>query len=51
MIGGRLESDNEPIFEQLKQSSGGRIAVFATASEYPLEVGRDTLRDLEAHGI
>ena len=35
MIGGRLESDNEALFEALKFHSNGRIAVLAMASRYP----------------
>lgn len=46
IIGGRLELDNDDIFGQLRTITGGRIAVFATASNYPDEVGAETVEEL-----
>lgn len=51
LIGGRLEYDNHAIFKALREASGGRIAVFATASEVPDEVGGEMVDDLHSHGI
>lgn len=51
MIGGRLESDNSPLFHAMKARSGGRIAVFAMASSVPLEVGQELVDDFHAYGF
>jgi cyanophycinase len=51
MIGGRFESDNRPLFAALKTHSGGRIAVLAMASGYPLEVGQELVDDFRFYGI
>lgn len=51
MIGGRFESDNEPLFDAIRRLSGGRIAVLAMASGYPTEVGQELVDDFVAHGI
>ncbi len=50
MIGGRLESDNQPLFEALKLHSRGRIAVLAMASRYPREVGEELVEDFQFYG-
>jgi cyanophycinase len=51
MIGGRLESDNRPLFEALKTLSNGRIAVLAMASGFPEEVGRELVEDFHSYGV
>ncbi|MGF1528848.1 MAG: cyanophycinase, partial [Candidatus Competibacterales bacterium] len=51
IIGGRLEADNRAVFDALKQKSQGRIAVFATASEIPDEVGGETVEDFTRYGF
>ena len=51
IIGGRLESDNTAIFSKMKALSGGRIAIFATASGVPEEVGPETVEVFEQHGF
>jgi cyanophycinase len=50
-IGGRLESDNAALFAELKRLSQGRIAVLATASSLPEQVGQDAVEVMVAHGI
>ena len=51
MIGGRLESDNQPLFEAMKAHCGGRIAVLAMASSVPLEVGQELVDDFHSYGF
>ena len=51
MIGGRLESDNAPLFEALRARCGGRMAVLAMASGYPEEVGQELVEDFQRYGI
>ena len=51
MIGGRFESDNQPLFDALKTHSQGRIAVLAMASGYPLEVGQELVDDFRHNGM
>jgi cyanophycinase len=51
VIGGRFEFDNYAIFEEMKRYSGGRMAVFATASEEPEEVGQEMVEDLRHYGF
>ncbi len=51
MIGGRLESDNEPLFAAMKARCGGRIAVMAMASGYPEEVGQELVEDFQHYGV
>lgn len=51
LIGGRLEPDNIPIYTALHAMCAGRIAVLATASLIPDQVGPDTVTDFAAHGI
>ncbi len=50
-IGGRLESDNEKLFAELRRLSGGRICVLATASSMPEQVGQDAAEALTQHGM
>ena len=50
LIGGRFESDNEALFERLKELCHGRIAVLAMASGYPLEVGQELVEDFRSYG-
>lgn len=51
IIGGRLEPDNAAVFTALAERAGGRIAVLATASQLPHEVGPETVGDFRRHGI
>jgi len=51
LIGGRLEPDNASVYAALKEMSGGRIAVLATASLIPDEAAASTLADFALHGI
>lgn len=51
VIGGRLEDDNAAIYDEMRRLSGGRIAVFATASSVPEEVGAETVEVFAAHGF
>ncbi len=51
IIGGRLEADNDTIFEEMKRLSGGKIAVFPTASEIAEEVGLETVTDFRRYGF
>lgn len=51
VIGGRLEDDNAAIFGEMHRLSGGRIAVFATASGVPDEVGAETVGVFSAYGF
>jgi cyanophycinase len=51
MIGGRFESDNEPLFTALKSHSQGRIVVLAMASGYPEEVGAELVEDFINYGF
>ena len=51
LIGGRLELDNESIFSELRRLSGGRIAIFPTASGVPEEVGQEALEDFRGYGF
>ncbi|MEM1434539.1 MAG: cyanophycinase [Pseudomonadota bacterium] len=51
MIGGRLESDNQPLFDAMKARSSGRIAVLAMASGYPEEVGQELVEDFLHYGF
>ena len=51
MIGGRLESDNQALFEALKLHSNGRIAVLAMASRFPQEVGEELVEDFQYYGV
>jgi cyanophycinase len=51
LIGGRLEPNNTAIYAALRELSGGRIAVLATASLMPDQAGVDTVADFALHGI
>src|SRR5690349_22206315 len=51
LIGGRLEPDNAAVYAALREMSGGRIAVLATASLIPDEAAASTLADFALHGI
>lgn len=51
MIGGRLESDNAPLFEAMKSHCGSRIAVLAMASGYPEEVGQELVEDFQRYAV
>ena len=51
LIGGRFESDNAPLFRALHGACGGRIAVLAMASGYPLEVGAELVEDFHRYGF
>ncbi|HYC02775.1 MAG TPA: cyanophycinase [Azospirillaceae bacterium] len=51
IVGGRLESDNAAIFAELKRLSNGRMAILATASGEPDDVGKETVEIFAAHGI
>lgn len=51
MIGGRFESDNQPLFDALKSLCDGRIAVLSMASGYPLEVGQELVDDFQHYGF
>ena len=51
MIGGRLEPDNDALFDAMRSRCGGRIAVFAMASGYPEEVGGELVEDFARHGV
>ena len=50
IIGGRLEADNLSIFNGLRERAKGRIAVMATASQMPHEVGPEMVADFRHHG-
>ena len=51
IIGGRFEADNRPVFEAMRELSGGRIAVLPTASGDPREAGKKTRDSFRAYGI
>ena len=51
IIGGRLEDDNDAIYDEMRRLAGGRIVVFATASSEPDEVGPETIEVFRAHGL
>lgn len=51
VIGGRLEDDNDAIYDEMRRLAGGRIVVFATASSVPDEVGAETVGVFRAHGL
>jgi cyanophycinase len=51
VIGGRFELDNYAIFEEIKRYSGGRIAVFSTASAEAEAVGEETTEDFRQYGF
>ena len=51
VIGGRLEDDNAAIYAEMHRLSGGRIAVFPTASGEPEAVGAETVAVFRAHGF
>ncbi|HYE00227.1 MAG TPA: cyanophycinase [Alphaproteobacteria bacterium] len=51
IIGGRLEDDNQPLFQEMHRLSGAKIAVFPTASREPEEVGRDTVEVFRKFGV
>lgn len=51
IIGGRLEDDNEAVFQKMKELSDGRIAVFSTASRVPIEVGEETVEVFKEYGF
>lgn len=51
IIGGRLEDDNDAIYNEMRRLAGGRIIVFATASSVPEEVGAETVEVFRAHGL
>lgn len=51
IIGGRLEDDNDAIYNEMRRLAGGRIVVFATASSAPEEVGAETVGVFRAHGL
>ena len=50
IIGGRLEADNIAVFNGLKERAPGGIAVLATASQMPHEVGPEMVADLRRCG-
>ena len=50
IIGGRLEQDNHAIFAGLRERARGHMAVLATASQMPHEVGPEMVADLRIHG-
>lgn len=50
IIGGRLEPDNLAIFSGLRERAPGGIAVLATASQMPHEVGPEMVADFRNHG-
>lgn len=50
IIGGRLEPDNLAIFHGLHERAPSGIAVFATASQMPHEVGPEMVADFRRHG-
>lgn len=50
IIGGRLEPDNLAIFQGLRERAPGGIAVLATASQMPHEVGPEMVADFRRHG-
>lgn len=51
IVGGRLERDNDAVFEEMRRLSNGRIAVLATASDVPEEVGGNALEDFLSQGF
>lgn len=51
IIGGRLETDNDAVFQKMKAISGGRIAIFSTASRVPEEVGGESVEQFMQHGF
>jgi len=51
VIGGRLENDNGAIYAELHRLSGGRIAILATASGDPDDVGSETVDVFRQHGF
>ena len=50
IIGGRLEADNLAVFRGLAERAPGGIAVLATASQMPHEVGPEMVADFRHHG-
>ena len=50
IIGGRLEADNLAVFKGLRERAPGGIAVLATASQMPHEVGPEMVADFRHHG-
>jgi len=51
IIGGRLEDDNDAIYDEMRRLASGRIVVFATASSEPDEVGTETVGVFREHGL
>lgn len=51
IIGGRLEPDNDSVFQALKPLCNGRIAIIPVASEIPLEVGAEAVDSFVDNGI
>lgn len=51
LVGGRLERDNAAVYAALREMSGGRIAIIATASQSPELAATLTVGDFAAHGI
>jgi cyanophycinase len=51
IVGGRLESDNDAVFAELRRLSRGRIAILAMASQSPVEVGEELAAEFESHGV
>ena len=51
IIGGRLEPDNEPVFERIQSLCNSRIAVIPVASDVPQEVGNEAVESFDNNGI
>ena len=51
IIGGRFEADNDALFAALRKRCNSRIAILATASGYPEEVGEETVDEFRAQGF
>ena len=51
MIGGRLEPDNERIYERIRSLCNSRIAVIPLASDVPQEVGVEAVDSFKDNGI
>ncbi|MDJ0957281.1 MAG: cyanophycinase [Arenicellales bacterium] len=51
IIGGRLEPDNEPIYERMRSLCNHRIAVIPVASDVPQEVGVEAVDGFRDNGI
>ncbi len=51
LVGGRLETDNVAVFDELRRLAAGRIAIIPTASEIPDEVGEEALEAFRGHGF